>query len=295
MSDPDRTSRLPDARGRGTSDRTAALGDQEVDRTAALGQPATGRTAALPRTPGDPLVYEEEYGPDEPGVERTTVAPAVRRGGPRGPDGPLEEIDDARSRHTTGMLVLWCAAALLVGFILALLVLPEDEPELGAVGADDPAVQALLAAAQVELDTRDARIAELEGQLAARDGELAQARADLEAAEARLAEDGSVAPPPAADPAAEQALADREAALATREQAVEAREQQVAERETAVEAREQQVAAAEQSEPDGDAAAAEGGGFTLPDLPEVELPSQEEAQGLVERFVERIARLLGLD
>jgi len=280
MSDPyDQTRRLPaEGAGQPAADRTERLPDG-TQRLPAQGGPGRAQ-------PG-PITYTEEYGSDTPGygagsdgyqgdgyqagVERTLVEPgyagsAAPTGGPAGPD-PQE----SGRRFGTGVLVLWSTIALLVGFILALLLLPEEQQ---TVALDDAASQQALADAATQN-------AELQSQLDAQQAELDARQAEIDRLNAQIAGDQA---------AADAAQAEREAALDEREAAQDEREAALAEREAAVQQREEALAAQE----------GEGGGVTIPDLGDVELPdlelpqiNSEDARGFVERFVDRLASLFG--
>lgn len=220
------------------------------------------RTQRLPDS--GPISYTEEYSAGRP--ERTLVD----RGPAAGGAPPADEPAPA-GRWGTGVLVLWSVIALLLGFILALLLLPEEQQ---TVALDDATSQQALADAA-------AQNAELQGQLDAQQAELDARQAEIDRLNAQVAGDQA---------AADAAQAEREAALDEREAALDGREATLADREAAVQAREDAVAAQE----DG------GGGVTLPDLGDVELPDlelpqidTEDARGLVDRFLDRLASLFG--
>jgi hypothetical protein len=287
-----RTTRMPSADPTQALPGRGALGDEgppaavTAFEEAAVREPTQVMPAGGGRAP-QRVVYTEEYAAGDAPVAdgRRSAGDAGRVPAPAG------------RRFTMPALVLTSVAALLVGAILALLLLPEEEPQ---VQLADAAAQQALVDAQGQVAERDARIAELEGQVAERDARVAELEARVAELEAAQQGDQAAADQAAADRQA--ALDAREAALDERDAALAEREAAVADRETQVAAREQQVAAAEaaqaggQPEGGGDGQAAEGDGFDLPDvqLPDdLELPQvdEEQARSVFERFVDRLESL----
>lgn len=290
--EPDPTTRMP---GRGAAQEIPA-----AERTQRL---PTGSTVAMPPARSGPISYTEESDTrvdapsTRPGPISYTEEYSAQDGDPglspasglgQGRDRRLSEEDEPRT-FTTAALVLTSVAALLVGAVLTLLFLPEQDPQV--VLTDQAAQQALVEAQTANADLAT-RIAELEGQLAERDAAIA----GLEAAQAG---DQAAADQAASDQQA--ALGDRENALNQRETDLAAREQTVASRETQVAEREQAVAAAPPAEaqPDGAADDTSGGGFELPEAPNLEIPAdlpqidEEAARGLMERFIDRVQSFFG--
>ncbi len=240
------------------------------DRTQRL--PADGGSAEAPPRREEPISYTEDYASDgyagAPGRDRTVVD----RGGP-----PVED-EQGRSFSTTA-LVLTSIAALLVGAILTLLLLPEEDPQV--VLSEQAAQQALTEAQQVNAE-QAARISELEAQVAERDAQIAQLQAQQSNDQA----------------AADQAAAERQAALDAQQAALDQRQADLDAREQAVAQREADVAAREQAVAEGEAAGPSGG-FELPDVPDLEVPAElpqideEAARGVIERFVDRLGSIFG--
>ncbi len=272
----DPTTRLPHGTppAPGPADRTEVMPGREVAPPPA----AADRTQVLPG--GDQrMVYTEDYSDRDAVGGQPGVGGGPGVGVPPGVPGTDPDEEGARTWPTL-TLVLVSIAALLVGAVLTLLLLPEEE-----VVAADPAV------AQLQAD-QQARIAELETTVAERDARIAELEAQVAAVEAQQAGDQA---------AADQAAADRQAALDAREQALEDREATVAAREDQVAQREQQVAEREAAAdagttPDGDQAADGGGGFDLPtvevpaDLPQID---EEAARSVIERFIDRLQSFFG--
>lgn len=276
------------------------MSDQEHERTRRLDDPGgSGRTA--------PLSYTEEYTAEEPAArpgprdryvgaepvgsyvedsERTMVDHAPP---PRRPPEQVEETDaHVGRRFSTPALVFTGIISLLLGVILALMLLPEEDP---TVALQDTAAQQALADAAATNAEAQAALQALQAANAQLQADNAQLRADLAERDARIAELESQA---AGDQAAAgQAQDDRQAALDEREAALAQREAALDQREAALD--EQEAAAASGS---GDAPqTAEGdGGIPLPDLGEIEVPQidEEQARGIVERLVERLQDLLGI-
>jgi hypothetical protein len=249
------------------------------------------RTQVMPRgaAPADRVAYTEDYS-----AERH---PGDDVGGVAGPGRLEDRLPDPHhdERRSFGLPAMAIAAvvALLVGAILTLLLLPEEDPQ---VVLADQAAQAALAASQQAQADQAARIAELEGVVAERDARVAELEARVAELEAQLAsaQAAQAGDQAAADQAAAQAAADREAALDQREQALDERDAAVAAREQAVAEREQAVA-----EREATADQAPGDGFELPEVPDLEIPGElpqideDEARGIVERFIDRIQSFFG--
>lgn len=169
---------------------------------------------------------------------------------------PGERPDDLHGRRWgTPAIVFTGLVSLLLGAILMLLVLPEDEPSVAVL----PGEQAAISALEAEVAARDAQIASLQ----------AAAEGDAAAADEALA-------------AREAALEEREAAIAGREAAIAEREAQVAAAEAAVREAEAQAGAAGIEIPDL-------GEVQLPEI------SESEARGAFDRLVERLQGLLGIE
>lgn len=264
-------------RDRGAPDRTRRLEREPAparEGTQVLRPEHDRRHSSYTEEPAS-TVLEPNYR-DEYGGEAVPAAP--------GP-APVRRVPDEeprpRRRYPLGIVAAWMVVGLLVGAIGALLLLPEEQQPLDAE----------LAAAAQEIDAREqdiaAReqdIAELDGQVAGLQAQIADRDAQIAQLQAQQAEDGV---------AADAAQAEREQALNEREAALDAREQELDGREAEIAAREQVVAEAEQP---GD----QQGGLDLPDLslpselPNVDLPSADEARGAFERFIDRVRDLFRL-
>lgn len=240
-----------------------------ADRTQRLPQGG----AAVPPRPAEPVSYTEEY---SAAGERTLYDDGDRGVGAVPGPPTLEGEEEQGRTWPTLTLVLVSIAAVMVGAVLTLLLLPEEQPVL----ADPMAQQALLDAQQSSAD-QAIRITELEAMVAERDAQIAQLQAQQAGDQA----------------AADQAQAERQAALDQREAALAEREAQVAQREDTVAARES-VADQQEAEVAAGEPAADGGseGFDLPevtvpaDLPQID---EEVARGVVERFIDRLQSLFG--
>lgn len=244
-------------------------------------------TEQIPTPPSRPQVssYTEDYTAE--GGERTVIDPAVAgppaHGSPHDPAAP----PGGRQRRTwpTSMVVMWSIAALLVGVVLALLLLPEEQ----AVVLDDQAQAQALAQAQTEIDRLQGLVGERDALIAELQQQLADAAADGDAREqAVAAREAAVAAREAQQDERAGTLDAREADVARREAEVDRREVAVAEREAAVTAREEAQSGGE-----------DGAGIDLPvdldlpqvDLPDLDLPDERAARGLIERLVDRIGQI----
>lgn len=245
-------------------------------------------TEQIPTPPSRPQVssYTEDYTAE--GGERTVIDAAVSGssaalGSPRDPVAP----PGGRQRRTwpTSMVVMWSIAALLVGVVLALLLLPEEQ----AVVLDDQAQAQALAQAQTEIDRLQGLVGERDALIAELQQQLADAAADGDAREqAVAAREAAVAAREAQQDERAGTLDAREADVARREAEVDRREVAVAEREAAVTAREEAQSGGE-----------DGAGIDLPvdldlpqvDLPDLDLPDERAARGLIERLVDRIGQI----
>lgn len=256
---------------------------QNYERTQRLDQSGTAGQ------PTPPIAYTEDYSdgyagdgsqiPGQPGIgrteqDRTYIDPATG-GGPPVARPPMDPVEEEASGRTWGTpaLVFASIIALLLGVILALLLLPEEDP---TSALDAAASQQALADAALQNE-------ELANGVRALQAENEQLRADLDARQAEIdAQNAQVAGDNAA---AQQALADQQAAQDARDAALTEREAVLAQREAAQDERE--------------AAAADGdGGVTVPDLGDVEIPDlpefdEEQARGVVERLIDRLQGLLG--
>ncbi|MGI9016863.1 MAG: hypothetical protein ACR2HR_07140 [Euzebya sp.] len=269
--------------------RLDAGGDAAYEPTTRMPQddpPPADRTQRLPATPGatpqrsQPISYTEDYNADRAALDD-------RAGVPPDPMGPDEHPEDAPRTFTTTALILTSVAALLIGAILTLIFLPEQDPQV--VLTDQSAAQALTEA-QTANAQQATRISELEAMVAERDATIAGLQA---------AQEGNQA---AADQAAadrQTALDQREAALNQRETDITGREQAVAQRETQVAEREQAADTADADTADADTPGDSGGGFELPNVPDLEIPAdlpqidEEAARGVLERFIDRIQSFFG--
>ena len=232
-------------------------------------------------------------GPVSDPAERTLLDPAAGwRTVERAPQPipPVQDHGPARGTRTwsTTTVVLWAVVGILVGMITALLLLPDEDPVVLGDPAQSVAQADALFDAQQEIDR-------LNGVVAERDALLEELRAQLAASAA----EGDAA---AADVAArESAVAAREAEQDDRAAALEAREADV-------ERREQEVAAREQAADDAGQGSGDTGigdldlpaDLTLPNgedlpLPDIQLPDAEETRNALERLVDRLQGIFGLD